>query len=159
LSKILNSIEEWILVSCIVLLAITSICNVIGRTFLDYSLESAEELSVIFIISITFLGIGYCARHSRHISMSAIVDSLPEKYRFSLLAGINLITSGLFFLLTYYAYEYIVVVKDLGSIFPVLNFPVYYLYYVMPIGFLVAAIQYLQLTFFRIKLISKKAGY
>jgi len=91
--------------------------------------------------------------------MSAIVDSLPEKYRFSLLAGINLITSGLFFLLTYYAYEYIVVVKDLGSIFPVLNFPVYYLYYVMPIGFLVAAIQYLQLTFFRIKLISKKAGY
>ncbi len=58
-------------------MATNTIANVIGRFVLGESLFFTGEVNRILIIMITFAGIGYAARHGRHIRMSAIYDALP----------------------------------------------------------------------------------
>ena len=61
----------------VLLMALNTIANVVGRFVLQSSIFFTEELNRILIVLITFAGISYAARHGRHIRMSAIFDTLP----------------------------------------------------------------------------------
>lgn len=146
LGTIDNSIsrfEAFILAAGVLMMAGNSIANVIGRYVFQNSLFFSEELNRILIILITFAGVGYAARHGRHIRMSAIFDALPKTYRKALMIGISLITSISMFMLSYFAVTYILKVQTSGRILPSLQIPVYWIYLWVPIGFVVTAIQYL----------------
>src|SRR5690554_2547575 len=96
----LGTIDEWIarieavmLAGGVILMAINTCVNVIARFVFGEGLFFSGEINRILIILITFAGIGYAARHGRHIRMSAVYDAFPAKGRKVLMIFIALFTS------------------------------------------------------------------
>jgi len=145
----LGTIDEWIakveavmLAAGVILMAINTCANVIGRFVFGEGLFFSGEINRILIILITFAGIGYAARHGRHIRMSAVYDALPAKGRKVLMIFIALFTSVVMFFLCYHAYGYIETLYSRGRILPALGIPIWLIYIWAPIGFAITGIQY-----------------
>ncbi|MFT5975879.1 MAG: C4-dicarboxylate transporter DctQ subunit [Gammaproteobacteria bacterium] len=135
-------LEEFIMAAGIILMAINTIVNVISRFVFNHSIIFAEELNSTFILLVTFAGIGYAARHGRHIRMSAIYDHLPDKVRKILMTVIVAVTAFFMLFLAYYATQYIFHVYSKGRVMPALGVPVYVTYLWVPVGFFITGIQY-----------------
>lgn len=126
----------------VTLMAVNTIANVISRFVFNHSLVFAEELNSIFILLVTFAGIGYAARHGRHIRMSAIYDAFPLGIRKILMIVITGTTAAMMLFLSWFAVVYILNLHSQGRIYPALGIPVYISYLWVPIGLLVTGIQY-----------------
>lgn len=145
----LGTIDEWIakfeavlLASGVILMAINTCVNVVARFVFNEGLFFSDEINRILIILITFAGIGYAARHGRHIRMSAIYDAFPAKGRKVLMIFISLFTSVVMFFLCYYAFEYIQTLYSRGRILPALGIEIWLIYVWAPVGFAITGIQY-----------------
>lgn len=139
----ISKIESVILALGVLLMALNTVINVIARFVFGNSIMFSGELNRILIIMITFAGIGYAARHGRHIRMSAIYDTLPVGGRRALMVFISLFTSLLMFFLLYYSVVYIQDLYGKGRVLPALSLPVWMIYVWVPMGFLITGIQYL----------------
>ncbi|GEN22724.1 TRAP transporter small permease [Halomonas cupida] len=139
----ISRIEAVILALGVLLMAFNTIANVIGRFIFGESIFFSGEINRILIIMITFAGIGYAARHGRHIRMSAIYDALPVGGRKVLMIFISLFTSAVMFFLLYFSTVYVLDLLDKGRVLPALGFPIFIIYIWVPIGFLITGIQYL----------------
>ena len=143
LDTFLSRLEAIILASGVLLMATNTIINVVGRFALGQSLHSSGEINRILIILITFAGIGYAARHGRHIRMSAIYDAFPVGGRKVAMVIIALTTSAAMFFLLYFSIGYITDVYESGRVLPSLSIPVWTIYVWVPLGFGITGIQYL----------------
>lgn len=139
----ISKVEAVILALGVLLMAINTIANVIARFVLGDSIFFTGEINRILIIMITFAGIGYAARHGRHIRMSAIYDALPVGGRKALMITIATFTSLVMFFLCYYSIIYILDLHSKGRVLPALGFPIWTIYVWVPLGFLITGIQYL----------------
>lgn len=139
---VIARLEEVIMAVGVILMAVNTIANVIARFGFNHSLAFAEELNSIFILLVTFAGIGYAARHGRHIRMSAIYDAMPPHIRKILMIAITAVTAAFMLLLAWYSLEYILNLYSAGRVYPALGIPIYISYVWVPIGFLVTGIQY-----------------
>ncbi|HEY9120787.1 MULTISPECIES: TRAP transporter small permease [Marinobacter] len=146
----LGTIDEWIarieavmLALGVILMAVNTCVNVIARFVFGEGLFFSGEINRILIILITFAGIGYAARHGRHIRMSAIYDLLPVGGRKALMIVIALFTSLVMFFLCYHSYGYVDTLQSRGRILPALGFPIWTIYVWVPVGFAITGIQYL----------------
>lgn len=148
IDNVIAKLEEVIMAVGVILMAINTIVNVISRFVFNHSIIFSEELNSIFILLVTFAGIGYAARHGRHIRMSAISDALPKPVRKVLMTAITAITAALLLVLAWYAVQYIISLQAKGRVYPALGIPVYISYLWVPIGLGVTGIQY-ALTFLR----------
>ena len=135
-------IEEFMMATGVILMAINTIANVISRFVFNHSIIFAEELNSVFILLVTFAGIGYAARHGRHIRMSAIYDAMPDRVRKVMMTIITGVTAVCMLFLAWYAVEYIVGIQSKGRIMPALGVPVYLVYLWVPVGFFVTGVQY-----------------
>lgn len=138
----ISRIESIILAVGVLLMALNTVANVIGRFLFGESLFFAEEVNRILIVMITFAGLGYAARHGRHIRMSALYDALPTKVRRILMICIATITSGTMFFLGYFSFTYIQSIYNTGRVLPTMGIPLYLMYIWVPIGFAITGIQY-----------------
>lgn len=139
----ISRLEAVILAMGVLLMALNTVANVIGRFVFGQSIFFSGEINRILIIMITFAGIGYAARHGRHIRMSAIYDALPVGGRKALMIVIALFTSLVMFFLLYYSIIYILDLYSKGRVLPALGIPIYLIYLWVPLGFLITGIQYL----------------
>lgn len=136
-------IEAVMLAAGVLLMALNTIANVVGRFAFGQSLFFSEELNRILIILITFAGISYAARHGRHIRMSAIYDALPPRARKALMVFIAAVTAFFMFALCYYSVGYITTSAGQGRILPALQIPIWWIFVWVPIGFFMTGVQYL----------------
>ncbi|WP_163559223.1 TRAP transporter small permease [Halomonas sp. NO4] len=139
----ISKLEAVILAVGVLLMAANTIANVVGRFVFGTSIFFSGELNRILIIMITFAGIGYAARHGRHIRMSAIYDALPTGGRKALMIVISLFTSLVMFFLLYYSFIFIADLYARGRVLPALGVPIWIIYVWVPLGFLITGIQYL----------------
>jgi len=139
----ISRIESFALAAGVLLMATNTVANVVGRFIFQYSLFFTEELNRIIIILITFAGVGYAARHGRHIRMSAIYDTLPFRVRKILMIIIAAITSLAMFALCVFSIRYIGKVYTSGRVLPALQIPIWWIFVWVPVGFLVTGTQYL----------------
>lgn len=139
----LSRVEAFALAAGVLLMALNTVANVVGRFIFQYSLFFSEEVNRILIILITFAGVSYAARHGRHIRMSAIFDAMPFAVRKVMMVMIALITSIAMFMLCYFSVSYIGKVYTSGRVLSSLQIPVYWIFLWVPVGFFVTAVQYL----------------
>ncbi|HMB76197.1 MAG TPA: TRAP transporter small permease [Kiloniellaceae bacterium] len=140
---LISRFEAFALAAGVLLMAANTVANVVGRFIFQHSIFFTEELNSIIIVLITFAGIGYAARHGRHIRMSAIFDALPVKTRKAMMILISIITALSMFALCYFAVGYIHKVATSGRVLPALQIPVWWMFVWVPIGFFVTGVQYL----------------
>lgn len=138
----ISHVEAVILAMGVLLMAVNTVANVIGRFVFGESLHFSEEVNRILIIMITFAGIGYAARHGRHIRMSALYDAFPVEVRRYLMICIAFFTCAVMLFLAWFAVGYILSMYRTGRVLPTLGFPIYMIYLWVPLGFVVTAIQY-----------------
>lgn len=139
----ISHLEAWLLALGVLLMALNTIVNVLARVALGESLFFSEEVNRILIIMITFAGIGYAARHGRHIRMSAFYDLLPHRARQWLMIMIALVTALIMFTLCSFAIGYIETQYSRGRVLPALGIPVFWIYLWVPLGFAITGLQYL----------------
>ncbi len=142
-SKVTGKIEEAIVTLSIVLIMINSTANAMGRYFFGKSIFFAEELNQFLIVSVTFIGFAYAVRKGRNIRMTAVYDSLGHGAKKAITILISATTSALMFYFAYKAYFYVLELKEINRLSPALEFPVYIIYSIIPVGFVLAGIQYL----------------
>jgi len=146
---VISKIEAVILALGVILMAVNTCANVVARFILGRFFDAVQgglffsgEINRILIIMITFAGIGYAARHGRHIRMSAIYDALPVSGRKVLMIVIAFFTSIVMFFLSYYSVLYITDLFSRGRILPALGFEIWWIYLWVPVGFVITGIQY-----------------
>ncbi|SEK41809.1 TRAP-type C4-dicarboxylate transport system, small permease component [Pacificibacter marinus] len=134
-------LEAFMLAAGVLLMALNTVANVIGRVFFE-SLYFSEELNRILIILITFAGISYAARHGRHIRMSAIYDTLPPKPRKMMTILISLVTAIFMLGLAWYSLQFLLTTMGRGRVLPALQIPVWVTLCWVPMGFVLTGLQY-----------------
>lgn len=142
LDSMISRFESFALAAGVLLMAINTVGNVIGRFGFGYSFFFTQELNRAIIVLITFAGVGYAARHGRHIRMSAIFDTLPFMGRKVMMIIISIITSIAMFMLLYFSIVYIGDVRTSGRVLSALQIPVWWIYVWVPLGFFVTGTQY-----------------
>lgn len=135
--------EAVLLAAGVLLMAVNTIANVLGRFVFQNSLFFSEELNRILIILITFAGISYAARHGRHIRMSAIFDALPPRPRKVMMILISLVSGLVMLALAWYAFGFIQTQAGRGRLLPSLQIPVWWTLVWVPVGFFMTGAQYL----------------
>ena len=135
-------IEAVLLAAGVLLMALNTVANIIGR-LIGRTIFFSEELNQALIILITFAGISYAARHGRHIRMSAFFDALPFRPRKALMVLISAVTAAMMFLLTWYSVAYLLEQAGRGRVLPALQIPQWWIIVWAPLGFFLTGLQYL----------------
>lgn len=144
LSKIVSKIEEYVLSYSVIIMAIMLITNVICRKVFNRSITFSEEVGQALLIIVSFFGIGYCAKQARHITMSVLFDLASDKVKKIFMYFILLLSAIALFYFSYLGFQYVLKVHELGRVTPALRIPIYMIYIVVPLGFLLGAIEYLR---------------
>jgi C4-dicarboxylate transporter, DctQ subunit len=142
LFQILRGVERFVLAWSVLAIAGLLVANVICRSLLGFSLAFAQELAQFLMIAVTFVGLSHAAGCGRHIRMTAFYDQLPKRWRRILMIFISASTCLLLLAVAAYSIRYILTVHFLGSRSPVLQVPFFLIYAVVPLGILLAAVQY-----------------
>ncbi|WP_299260304.1 TRAP transporter small permease [uncultured Kushneria sp.] len=140
--RMLGLIERLIVAGSILAMAFLMSAHVVGNIVFGQGIAGTYEITEMLIVIITFVGVGYAARHARHISMSAIYDQLGGRARKALLIVICLGTAVLMFYFSYKSVEYVMAIHDRGRTSASLQIPLWIIYLALPIGFALAGIQY-----------------
>ena len=148
ITTVIEHIEEFLLSFAVIAMAIILVAGVIARSVFNSSLTFTEELGTALNIAVTFLGVGYCARKAKHISMSIIFDLLGKKPKKVMMLVISLGTAAVMAFLCYLSVRYVGSVYKLARVTPALRIPMWIIYTTLPIGFFLAAAEYLK-TFFK----------
>jgi len=135
-------IEAVLLAAGVLMMAINTMANVVGRFVFGTSLFFSEELNRALIILVTFAGISYAARHGRHIRMSAFFDAIAPPLRKVLMIIIAVVTAAAMFLLAWYSLEYVQAQAGRGRLLPALQVPVWWIIVWAPLGFFLTGLQY-----------------
>lgn len=135
--------EAVVLAAGVILMAINTCVSVVARFVFGEGLFFSGEINRILIIFVTFAGLGYAARHGRHIRMSALYDAFPPRVRKVLMIIIALFTSVVMFFLCYHSFGYIETLYGRSRILPALGIEIWWIYVWAPVGFAVTGIQYL----------------
>jgi len=141
-NKTLSKFEETFLSYSVIIMAILLIINVFARTIFNNSLGFSEEVGQSLLVVVTFMGIPYCAKKARHITMSIVFDMLNDKYKKMLMLVVSFFSAAAMFYFTSLGYKYMLKVQMLGRVTPSLRIPVYIIYAAVPLGFLLGAIEY-----------------
>ena len=142
-NQITERIEAWVLMAAILIMMLNSNANAFGRYFFNQSIFFAEELNQFLIVSVTFIGMAYAVRKGRNIRMTAFYDMLGQRGRKVLTLLITSTTAALMFYLSWQAVLYVQELQSLNRLSPALQFPVYIVYSIIPLGFFMAGLQYL----------------
>lgn len=142
--EIVSKIEEGLLSFSVLAMATILIVGVIARAVFNSSLTFTEEIGQALNVIVTFLGIGYCAKKARHISMSIVFDFATTKIKKLMMCIITLITGIIMIYLTYLSIYYVLSVYELGRVTASLRIPMWLLYMPIPLGFGLGALEYLR---------------
>lgn len=142
-SYLTELLEKLIIGGGILLMMINSTANAIGRYFFNQSIYFSEELNQFLIVWITFVGFAYAVRKGRNIRMTAVYDSMSHRAKKTLTIVIAISTATLLFYLSYKAVFYVQELKEIRRLSSALQFPVYIVYSIIPVGLMMAGIQYL----------------
>lgn len=148
IDRTLEYMEVTIVAGSIILMALLMVSHVLGRMFFRIGVPGRTEVTELLIVLITFVGVSYAVRRARHISMSAIYDTLRGIPRKVLIITISFGTGALLFYMAWEAAGYVETTYNRGRSTSALGIPLWMIYISMPIGFILAGIQY-WLTAFR----------
>lgn len=138
-----SAVEVSVLIFCVAALAVLLMANVFARTFFQ-SIYFAEEVSAFLVILLTFTGLSYGVRRARHIRMGAFLDHMPPKMEKTFIFIISFVSAVVMAIMAWASWEYLQNAMAMEHTTPSLRLPRWIFYIILPVGFTLAAIQYLR---------------
>lgn len=146
MGKILNRLEEWVVVVTFAIMSTIAFVNVLTRGLASYSLSFTEEITVNLFVLLTFVGTAIGVRQYAHLGFTLIYDlgNRLVKNVITILAGLMMCT--LFFILLYYGIQMVQYQMDMGQKTPSLGWPQWWFSMSMPVGAFFCLIRSVQVT-------------
>ena len=142
LDRVIKCLECFFVGGSVLLMAAVLGGNFLSRNLFNISWNAAEEIGLMLLIVLTFVGVSYCARLGRHVRMSILVDLAPHKIKKILLIVTYLVTAFLMFYLAWLGWAWVLKTYNTYRVSPVLRLPLYIVYCAVPFGFFLAGVQY-----------------
>lgn len=145
LSKLIGFINQSIAAIGISLGVAISFTNVIARYAFDASLVWAAELSILCFLWSAFFAAAYCFKKDAHIAVTIVLDIVPSKVAKLMLIVSHIVTIVFLVAVSYYGYEYLLLVIDLDErSIDLWGMPMWIAYLVIPISFAFGAYRVLE---------------
>jgi C4-dicarboxylate transporter DctQ subunit len=113
--------------------------NVVARYAFDYSFTWAAELTVYFFLWSMFFAAVYCFKIDAHITINLFVENVPKKISKIVLVISKIVSIVFLCAVSYYGYEYLLLVIDMEEVSIDLEIPMWIPYMVIPIAFAFSA--------------------
>lgn len=103
--KLLDSLEELLIVISLVVMVAINFGNVLSRYFIHASWAFSEELMVILFVYNSFLGASVAFKRGAHLGFTVLTDIFPPDIKKRVIWFTGSVTTGLLLLLTWYGIE------------------------------------------------------
>lgn len=155
IDKVLDHLEEIILVIALSVMTLITFGNVVSRKLLHFSWAFAEELTVILFIFSSLVGAAVAAKRGSLIGLTLLYDLIPKKYR--KVFFVVLLISALFFtaIIFYFGIEMVRSEYRSAMTTPAMGLPEWVFGLSIPIGSLFLGIRLVQ---YSLTMILKKEG-
>ena len=117
--------------------------NVFLRYVFHSSTTWAEEAIRYAIIWVTFIGSSICARRGSHVGIDIFAQLMPPLGRKIVLAAGHFISAAFMLFSTFYGWQMFALVSNTGQRSPALLMPMAIVYFSMPLGFMLSALQFI----------------
>ena len=151
MNMVIEKIEEIFLCLGIAILAVILIVNVIARKS-GTSIYFIDELAMLLVIWVTFIGLSYAARKGRHIRMAAPFDLATSAIQKFMMYVISTISAIFMFYMTYLSYNYVYTTFRWQQMLPALGIPYWIGVFIVPVGFFLAGVHYIMTIFQNIRM-------
>lgn len=136
ISKIIGFINQTIAAFGITAGVAIAFTNVVARYVFDASLVWATELTIFLFLWSIFFAAAYCFKKDAHIAVTVVLDVVPTKIAKPMLLISHIITFFFLAAVSYYGYEYLLLVADLDErSIDLWDMPMWIVYLVIPISF------------------------
>ncbi len=140
-----------VLITCVMMLQV-----VIRKIPFIPSLQWAEEFCRFMWIMSVFISLPYTIRKSNMLRVSVLLDLLPQVARKIVNLIVDVIIVACMALLSYHSIGVVTKILDSGELSPAMLWPMYLVYAVMLIGFVLATLRGVQMFFIHIKHFNEK---
>lgn len=159
--KVLNwldeHLEESFMIIMLVLIACISMAQVIIRKIPGMaSLTWAEEVCRFFWIWSVFISLPYTIKMENMLRVGVLKDLLPDALKKTVNIVVDIITLGCMAYLGYYSVTLVSNIKASGEFSPAMQWPMWFVYLFMLIGFLLGTIRGVQTMIYHIRHFSDK---
>lgn len=152
LDKIIGFINQSIAAIGITAGIAVAFTNVVARYVFDASFVWAADLSIYLFLWSAFFAAAYCFKKDAHIAVTIILDIVPTYIAKYMLILSYLITLVFLLAVSYYGYEYILLVIDLEEkSIDLWDMPMWIIYLVIPVSFALAGYRVLEKLVITIK--------
>lgn len=148
LKKMDQSLEEWILGALLIGMAVILLIQILMRAVVGNSLTWAEEVARYFYVWSVFLSLGCTIRNGNILRVDLVLEHLPKRLRQMTEVLLDLINVVLYAYLAYFSVFVVQNVQTSGQTSPALEIPMYLVYAVIPIGFVLASLRSVQKIYF-----------
>ena len=146
MSKILDKIEEYICIICLVAMTVLVFANVFSRYALHASLSFSDEITTKLFILLSMLGTAIAAKRRAHLGLSILTDAVNPKMRRAMLIfgfGLSTIFS---FLVFFYGIKMVQSEYILGQVTPAMQWPEWIYGLFVPFGAIFMTLRFAQIT-------------
>lgn len=142
--KILDKIEEIILVIALLAMTIIAFANIISRNFAQISLSFTEELTINLFVLLTFVGTAMGVRNYSHLGFTLLYDLGGKGVKRGMIALSTIAGLVLFGVLFWYGIQTIIFQIDIGQKTPALGWPTWVMTLSLPVGAILCIIRTIQ---------------
>ncbi len=142
--KILDRIEELLVVVMLALMTLLTFLQVVMRYGFNSGFPWALELTTVFFAVMIFVGISYGVRVGAHIGVDALVKRLPSGPRRATSIVIVLLCLLYAGLVIYGSWIYVSKMKLVGVELDDLPIPIWIVRSILPLGFALLALRFSQ---------------
>ena len=145
-------LEETFLIIMLVLIACVSMAQVIIRKIPGMaSLTWAEEICRFFWIWSVFVSLPYTIKMENMLRVGVLKDLLPDTLKKTVNIAVDVITMACMAYLWYYSVTLVQNIKASGEFSPAMQWPMWFVYLFMLIGFALGTIRGIQIIIYHIQ--------
>ncbi|MDQ0352351.1 TRAP-type C4-dicarboxylate transport system permease small subunit [Alkalibacillus filiformis] len=144
MTRWLNNIEEFIVVSVLAVMSIIAFTNVLSRNFIGISLSFTEEVTVNLFVLLTFVGAAIGVRKHAHLGFTLLFDIAPKSLKKIISIIVTFVSIFFFVSIAYFGYEMIDFQRTINSTTPALGWPRWLFSLALPVGAALCIIRTIQ---------------
>ncbi len=142
--KILDHLEENILIASYLVVIPILTAQVISRYVLGHSLSWSEELARYIFIWQIWLGSSYCVQKNRHIRIDIFTHKLPKGAKNVFETFVAIVSIAFLIFLTFKGIKIVQMVSRMGQTSAALKLPMSYVYACIPVSCILMMIRYIE---------------
>ncbi|GAA0610063.1 hypothetical protein GCM10009001_29230 [Virgibacillus siamensis] len=146
MTKWLNYVEEFIVVSSLIIMSVVAFGNVITRNFFGLSLSFNEEITVNLFVLLTFVGTSIGVRENAHLGFSLLFDKSPLTIKRIIILLVGILSILFFLIITYYGFKMVQYQLEVNKTTPALGWPQWLFSLGLPFGTLLCIIRSVEAT-------------